>query len=223
MTGGYAPSALRCLGVPVPNMRVVVREFAKTMKPLPPGEIIDTALALAERGTVEGRQAGYELIERRPDAMALLTTRLVEQLGAGNDNWASVDGFATSLAGPAWREGLVTDAAVRRWAQSSDKWWRRTALASTVALNVAARGGRGDARRTLMVCDLLDQTTDPMLAKALSWALRSLVPHDPKAVRAFLDRHAKLSAIVRREVTTKLETGRKITIAPNRRGSASSR
>jgi 3-methyladenine DNA glycosylase AlkD len=51
---------------------------------------------------------------------------------------------------------------------------------------------------------------DPMLAKALSWALRSLAPHDPAAVRRFLRKHhAGLPAIVRREVATKLRTGRK--------------
>jgi 3-methyladenine DNA glycosylase AlkD len=51
---------------------------------------------------------------------------------------------------------------------------------------------------------------DPMLAKALSWALRALVPHDPAAARAFLaSRHDGLPALVRREVTTKLVTGRK--------------
>ena len=53
-----------------------------------------------------------------------------------------------------------------------------------------------------------------MLAKALSWALRSLVPHDAAAVRGFLRRHNTLPAIVRREVRTKLETGLK---TPRRR------
>ena len=51
---------------------------------------------------------------------------------------------------------------------------------------------------------------DPMLAKALSWALRALVPHDPGAVRRFLGAHAStLPALVRREVSAKLETGTK--------------
>ena len=49
-----------------------------------------------------------------------------------------------------------------------------------------------------------------MLAKALSWSLWSLVQHDPDAVRTFLrENEERLPAIVRREVTTKLRTGRK--------------
>jgi 3-methyladenine DNA glycosylase AlkD len=210
LTGGYAPSELRTLGVSVPKIRRVVREFAGLLREAPAQAILDVAQALADRGTVEGRQVGYELIARRPDARALLTTRRVERLGRGNDNWASVDGFAVYLSGAAWREGRVRDADVLRWARGRDRWWRRTALASCVALNVAARGGHGDSRRTLLICRQFVGEKDPMLAKALSWALRSLTPHDSSGVRKFLrDYHAQLPAIVRREVATKLRTGRK--------------
>lgn len=210
MSGGYAPSRLRILGVPVPDMRRVVRRITAELREAPPMCVLAVADALVADGTSEGRQVGYELVARRPDAMALLTPARLRRLGRGNDNWASVDGFATYVAGPAWRQGCVTDAEVRRWARSRDRWWRRTALASTVALNVAARGGTGDTRRTLMVCEALAADPDPMLAKALSWALRSLAPHDPRAVRAFLAKHrATLPGLVTREVTTKLDTGRK--------------
>jgi 3-methyladenine DNA glycosylase AlkD len=210
LTGGYAPTGLRTLGVPAVKLRTVMRQFAGELRGAPARAVIDVALALVRGRTVEGRQVGYEIIARRPDARALLTTRLVERLGRGNDNWASVDGFAMFLSGPAWREGRVADADVARWARSPDRWWQRTALASTVALNIAARGGTGDPKRTLRVCSSFIGRTDPMLAKALSWSLRSLVQHDGAAVRAFLDKHHEnLPALVRREVTTKLQTGLK--------------
>ena len=77
-------------------------------------------------------------------------------------------------------------------------------------LNVRARGGRGAAGRTLAVCEILTADRDDMVEKGLSWALRELVVHDPDAVQAFLDEHdAELAARVRREVASKLETGRK--------------
>lgn len=212
MAGGYAPSRLETLGVPVPAMRDVVRRFATELKAELPRVVIGVACALVDGRTSEGRQVGYELVARRKDAMALLTPTLIRRLGRGNDNWASVDGFAAHLAGPAWRLGCVPDAEVVRWAVSDDRWWRRTALASAVALNLAARGGRGDTRRTLMIASRFVGDTDPMLAKALSWALRTLVGHDPAAVGTFLEAHGdRLPAIVRREVRTKLQTGRKAT------------
>jgi 3-methyladenine DNA glycosylase AlkD len=210
LSAGYAPSALRGYGVPVPALRAVVRQFARTLRDRPPRELLAIGQALTDRKVTEARQVGYELIARRRDAMALLTPAKVRRLGAGNDNWASVDGFATSVSGPAWRLGLVHDADVRRWATSADPWWRRTALASAVALNLASRGGQGDPPRTLAICAYFAAEQQPMLAKALSWALRSAVPHDPPAVRAFLTRHRDtLPKLVLREVTTKLDTGLK--------------
>jgi 3-methyladenine DNA glycosylase AlkD len=101
------------------------------------------------------------------------------------DNWGAVDQFAM-LAGPAWRSGQVSDACVLRWARSPSRWWRRAALVCTVFLNRRSQGGEGDVRRTLMICEPLAGDRDEMVAKAMSWALRDLLVHDRKAVRALL-------------------------------------
>ena len=70
LSGGYAPSALRHLGVSVPDLRGAVRRFSRETRAARPREVIALALALVGRRTVEGRQVGYELLARRADAMA---------------------------------------------------------------------------------------------------------------------------------------------------------
>jgi 3-methyladenine DNA glycosylase AlkD len=126
------------------------------------------------------------------------------------DSWWSVDSFARTLAGPAWLRRQVSDERIHRWARSEDRWWRRAALVSTVALNMRSQGGPGDVDRTLAVCRLLLEDHDDMVVKAMSWALRQLVVHDPDAVQQFLDEHEEaLAARVKREVRNKLTTGRK--------------
>ena len=56
---------------------------------------------------------------------------------------------------------------------------------------------------------LVDDHKD-MIVKALSWALRELVVHDPQAVEGFLEEHEEvLAARVKREVRNKLMTGLK--------------
>ncbi|MEO8453153.1 MAG: DNA alkylation repair protein [Gemmatimonadota bacterium] len=88
------------------------------------------------------------------------------------------------------------------------------AVVATVPLNVRAQGGRGDVPRTLAVCRLVVTDRDDMVVKALSWALRSLVPWDRSAVEGFLAEHGeRLEARVRREVGNKLRTGLK---SPNK-------
>jgi len=48
------------------------------------------------------------------------------------------------------------------------------------------------------------------VVKAMSWALRALVAHDPGALQSFLDDYEDvLAARVKREVNNKLRTGLK--------------
>lgn len=210
LQGGYALTGLRALGVPVPALRSVLGSLRRELHGYSAEEILAVARELAGSGLMEGRVAGYEILERRSDARALLDADSLRELGAGNDTWALVDSFAVSVSGPAWRDGVVGDDVVWGWARSPDRWWRRTALASTVALNVAARGGSGDAPRTLAVARQLVADRDPMVVKALSWALRALAPREPSAVAAFLaDHRGRLAPLVVREVSNKLATGTK--------------
>ena len=126
------------------------------------------------------------------------------------DSWAAVDCFASYLSGPAWREGRIGNTVVRRWARSPDRWWRRAAIVSTVPLNNKARGGSGDAVRTLLICTLLLDDRDDMVVKGLSWALRELAKRDEISVREFLSKsEGKLAPRVVREVGNKLRTGLK--------------
>jgi 3-methyladenine DNA glycosylase AlkD len=57
---------------------------------------------------------------------------------------------------------------------------------------------------------MLEADREPMVVKALSWALRELAKREPAAVRAFLaEREGRLAARVVREVRSKLDTGLK--------------
>lgn len=79
-----------------------------------------------------------------------------------------------------------------------------------MALNTKSRGGKGDPERTLKVCKALISDPEIIVQKAISWALRELVPWDRSAVETFLDQHDEnVSALVKREVKKKLVTGKK--------------
>lgn len=128
----------------------------------------------------------------------------------GNATAEAIDTFACCLSGPAWRERQVADEVIFRWVHSENRWWRRTALVSTVPLNTRARGGKGDTGRTLDVCRMLVRDRDDMVVKAMSWALRELVIWDAEAVQQFLEEYKEvLAARVMREVRNKLTTGLK--------------
>ncbi|MGE0594233.1 MAG: DNA alkylation repair protein [Vicinamibacterales bacterium] len=199
----------------VPAWRALRRGWSRELESWPARDVIRLGLEVMDV-TPWGRVTAYEIIACHPGGIEALTPRLLYRLGEGLADWAGVDTFGCYLAGPAWREGRLSTRDVHRWLRSSDRWQRRAAVVCTVALNVRARGGRGDAVRTLDVCRRVVADRDDMVVKALSWALRSLVRWDRDAVAAFVREHdAVLAARVRREVGTMLRTGRKRMTAHN--------
>lgn len=192
------------------DLRELRREFSQRLKDAAPHVVIELGALLLEVPKIEYRFLAYELIHHHPSALSRLSAWQLERLGRGIASWAAVDCFAIYLAGPVWRERHVPNALVHGWARSADRWWRRAALVSTVPLNSKAQGGSGDAYRTLQVCRLLESDADPMVAKALSWALRELAKRDARVVRDFITRRKDvLPALVLREVNNKLTTGLK--------------
>jgi 3-methyladenine DNA glycosylase AlkD len=73
-----------------------------------------------------------------------------------------------------------------------------------------SHGGPGDIPRTLHICRILVDDHEDMVVKAMSWALRELIVHDPEVVENFLQEYDDLvAARVKREVRNKLNTGLK--------------
>jgi 3-methyladenine DNA glycosylase AlkD len=192
---------------PIRNIR---KDFSKRIQCLPPQEVVRLAFELIKKSEFVYRWFAYELIEHHKEALKSLRVNELEKLGQGIDSWYAVDTFACTLSGHAWRETQITDSVVRRWAKSKDFWWRRAALVSTVPLNNTARGGKGDMKRTLAICEMLIDDREDMVVKALSWALRELAKKDKTSVRQFMQYHReRLAPRVLREVRNKLVTGLK--------------
>jgi 3-methyladenine DNA glycosylase AlkD len=190
------------------HVRAVRKEYSRKLAKASPGVIICLAQRLLTQ--IDLRFVAYELISHHPAALKSVGAKELEQLGRGIDSWGAVDTFACYLGGPVWRERQVSAELIHGWAASSDRWWRRAALVSTVPLNNKTQGGKGDSVRTLRVCRLLILDRDDMVVKAMSWSLRELAKREPENVRRFLLRHEKeLAPRVLREVRNKLDTGRK--------------
>ena len=190
------------------NSRAVRRKYTNLLCKVEGSFILDVGGILMN--CFGYRWLPYELILYHPAAFSSLGEKELEELGQGINSWGTVDSFGRLLAGPAWLNGQIEDDVIHRWAHSEDLWWRRAALVSTVALNMRSHGGYGDTKRTFEVCRMLVADYEDMVVKAMSWALRSFVVHDPDAVNAFLEEHKEvLAARVKREVKNKLTTGLK--------------
>jgi 3-methyladenine DNA glycosylase AlkD len=191
-----------------PVLREIRKNISRKIKPLDRRVVVEAALTLISRNRVH-RFVPYELVQNHPAAMETISWAEIEKLGDGMASWSEVDSFACSLPGPAWAAERIRDSKIKGWAKSSDRWHRRAALVSTLALN-GRPPARDSTKRTLEICQILISDRDDMVVKAMSWALRRLGTVDPEASRRFVDRHReKLASLIVREVTRKLETGRK--------------
>ena len=197
-----------------PAMRAIARDAARQLTR--EGVDVESVFALcdalidANSQTEGARTVSFEIAYRHRGLRDTLGRSKLEQLGRTLDGWASADHFARKLSGPAWQRGQIPDELVLQWARSKDFWWRRAGLASTIALN-ERHLGRGDATRTLAICELFIDDKADLHIKALSWALRELGQRDPQPVLKFIERHeVRLAPRIIREVRNKLTTGHKM-------------
>lgn len=192
------------------SMRRIRRVVSKELKLAPSAVIYELSEALVDGPLPGGRFVACELVAAHEGAMKAVTVARVTRLADGMSGWVDTDVIGCYVSGPAWRTGQISDKTIRAWASSKNRWWRRTALVSTVPLNSRARGGNGDIPRTLAVCAQLMEDRDPMVYKALSWALRELAKREPSAVKEFTAVNGgRMHSSVVREVRSKLETGLK--------------
>jgi DNA alkylation repair enzyme len=189
-------------------VRAIRREFSARIASTAPESVVQLALHLLSQNSDLLRFFSYELVSHHRPALEQLTKADLLKLGKGLNSWSSVDCFAMYLSGPLWARGRVSDQTIAAWARSKDRWWRRTALVSTVALS--RRGDADDLRRVAQICALLAADRDDMVVKALSWALREIAKKHPEEARTFLVEHGHaVGARVIREVNNKLTTGLK--------------
>lgn len=204
------PTSMEVLGVRSPEMKKLLKEWWIEIGNWSPEKLIAFAKELVQTKIIECNQVAFELLWKNKSALKLIRLKDIEELGENIDNWVTVDTLSIMISGWAWRENQITDSDVLNWLNSENRWWRRTAVVSTVSLNLRSRGGTGDAKRTLLVCEKVVDDRDDMIVKALSWALRELSKSDKPAVEEFMNKYdSRLAGRVRKEVYTKLKTGRK--------------
>ena len=206
----YFPTAMKVIGVKSDDIKTTVKIIRDDIKKEDASSIIRLAKEMALSGIFEIQQVGFGILNRKYKIIEQLNLTDLLTLGTYMDNWVSTDTFGTQISGPSWRLGCIDNSTVEGWALSPDRWWRRIALVSTVALNLKSQKGEGDLDRTLMICELLVADKDDMVVKAESWALRELSKRYPSEVKDFINKYeSQLAGRVVREVTRKLLTGKK--------------
>lgn len=168
----------RFLGLTVPEMRRVVREFREL--PLAAADAL-----LASPWHEERLVALLILVEqyrRTPAARSAIYRLYLGRTGRIN-NWDLVDASAAHVVGT----HLETRSRkpLYRLARSTSLWERRIAIIATQHFI-----RRDDFADTLAIARLLLHDEHDLIHKATGWMLREVGKRDERALRGFLDEHA---------------------------------
>jgi 3-methyladenine DNA glycosylase AlkD len=169
----------RFLGIRVPQLRKLVREFQDAP--------LSTLTALLQSAWHEERLLALMLLVRKYQrgdaAMQARIARLYLARRRRVNNWDLVDSSAHLILGPHLQHG--DRRLLDRFARSRNLWERRIAILAT--LHFIRQRDHEDALRIARL--LLDDSHD-LIHKAVGWMLREVGNRDPEVERTFLDDHA---------------------------------
>ena len=160
---------IRALSVPsVANVRAIRHRFTVKLHDATGDSVLTLVRELHH--VLGHRWVALELLLYHEPAFSLISASHLDEFADGLDSWNSVDAFAVLLAGPAWLRKQVPDTVLHQWANSTDRWRRRAALASTVVLNTPSRGGKGDVGQLFDVAgnDIHGKNSDTVWRNVLS-------------------------------------------------------
>ena len=203
-------TSLKMYGVRVPDLRGIAKRYRQAHKKIELNELMDLVKALWNGDSQEERALAMELLRQYRRAILHLTWNHFDRWRYKVDNWGLTDLLGTKILAPWLQADPVQRLGHLEELVSADHLWsRRLALVATVPIN-RSDPARAIPERTLALIDRVKAERDPMITKAISWALRELSKTHPARVAAYVEANRNaLAAHVVREVNNKLQTGLK--------------
>jgi 3-methyladenine DNA glycosylase AlkD len=198
----YLKSDLQHLGVPVPEIRKIVKQALKDAGELSHDQLVGLVEGLWRRPVHEIRMAAVEVVNARPHDLRPGDITLVEHMLRTAKTWALLDGLAVSGARCVLTGHPDEEAILDRWAHDDDFWIRRSALLVHLG---PLRNGSGNWERFCRYADGMLDEKELFIRKAIGWVLRDTARLRPDMVYAWiLPRARRASGVTIREVVKRL-------------------
>jgi 3-methyladenine DNA glycosylase AlkD len=201
----YHKSEFAHMGVPVPNLRKLVKGVYKEIggRRAVHDDVKALAAALWDSDVYERRLAAVFVLAQ---GVRLLTAGDLEDVTLmlrDAPMWALVDPLAGDVAGKvALRDREGASRTLDLWAADGDFWLRR---ASLLALIPGIREGRPDLVRFTRYADPMVEEGEFFIRKAIGWVLREIATKDSTWVAAWVAaRLDRLAGVTFREAVRRL-------------------
>ena len=176
-------SGVKCIGVSVPDIRQIAKDFKVEFPDLDFGVICEIAdIFFKEECREEILVAIFIIAQQKKDFIKIGWERISIWL-KHIDNWETCDQLSSNVVSPIIVKNPDLLKKLSELTTSENKWERRFAVATVANIN---HGGRAYPQETYMICKPLLSDKETVVTKAVGWALREISKKCPDETVAFL-------------------------------------
>ena len=182
-------SGVKCIGVSVPQIRQLAKDFKVKFSDLDFGIICEIAdRFLKEECREEILFAIFMIAQQKKDFNKIDWKRISIWL-KHIDNWETCDQLSGNIVTPIIVKNPNLLKKLFELTKSENKWERRFAVATVANIN---HGGRAYPKETFWICKPLLTDKETVVTKAVGWAIREISKKCPEETFDFLKENLKI-------------------------------
>lgn len=182
-------SEAKCIGVPVPKIRQLARDFKIEFANLDFGVFCEIANRFFKEECREEILFAIFVIAQQKKNFDKIEWKQIDAWLKHIDNWETCDQLSGNIVtaiivkNPDLLENLF------ELTKSENKWERRFAVATVANIN---HDGRAYPKETFWICKPLLTDKEPVVTKAVGWAIREISKKCPEETFDFLKENLKI-------------------------------
>jgi Predicted DNA alkylation repair enzyme len=176
-------SGVKCIGVSVPKIRQIAKDFKVEFANLDFGLICEIADRLFKEECREEILIAIFIIAQQKKNFSKLGWERITIWLKHIDNWETCDQFSGNVVTPIIVKNPDLLKKLFELTKSENKWKRRFAAATVANIN---HEGRAYPKETFWICSPLFTDKETVVTKAVGWAIREISKKCPEETFGFL-------------------------------------
>ena len=182
-------SGVKCIGVSVPKIRQIAKDFKVEFSNLDFGIVCEIADQLFKEECREEILVAIFLIAQQKKNFNKIGWERINIWLKHIDNWETCDQLSSNIVTPMIVKNPDLLKKLFELTKSENKWERRFAVATVANIN---HEGRVYPKETFLVCKPLLSDKETVVTKAVGWAIREISKKCPEETLDFLKENTKI-------------------------------
>ena len=182
-------SGVKCIGVSVPKIRQIAKDFKVEFPDLDFGIVCEIADQFFKEECREEILVAIFIIAQQKKNFNKIGWERINMWLKHIDNWETCDQLSSNVVTPMIVKNPDLLKKLFELTKSENKWERRFAVATVANIN---HGGRAYPNETFSICKPLLTDKETVVTKAVAWAIREISKKCPDETIGFLKEHLQI-------------------------------